>query len=66
VYGGVPPLARNVVVKKLFTNTLLPAPMSHTPLEQVMNWVLIASGAAVPVPPPVSVAVCGLFGALSV
>src|SRR5215472_3225089 len=66
VYGAVPPLARKVVVKKLLTNTLWPAPMSHAPPVQVKNWVLIASGGLVPVPVPVSGAVCGLPGALSV
>ena len=66
VYGCVPPLARNVVVKKLFTNTLLPAPMSQTPFEQLKNWSLIANGAVVPVPVPVTGTTCGLPGALSV
>ena len=66
VYGAVPPLASKVVVKKLWTNTLLPAPMSHTPPPQLKNWVSIASGGFVPVPVPVSGAVCGLFAALSV
>jgi hypothetical protein len=54
VYGEVPPVASKVVVKKLLTNTLLPAPMSHTPLAQVKNWSLIASGGLVPEPVPVS------------
>src|SRR3954452_20171681 len=50
VYGEWPPLARKPVEKKLLTNTLLPAPMSHTPFAQVMNCVLMASGGAVPAP----------------
>src|SRR3954452_19817918 len=54
VYGEWPPLARKLVEKKLLTNTLLPAPMSHTPLAHVMNCVLMASGGAVPAPEPVS------------
>jgi hypothetical protein len=66
VYGDVPPVASKLVVKKLLTNTLWPAPMSHTPLAQVKNWVVIASGGLVPEPVPVSGAVCGLPGALSV
>jgi hypothetical protein len=70
LYGSVPPVARNVVVKKLFTNTLLPAPTSQTPFAQVKKRVSIASaGAVVPgavVPVPVREARCGLFGALSV
>ena len=40
-------LAVKVVVKKLLTKTLLPPPMSHTPLAHVKNWVSIASGGAV-------------------
>src|SRR5262249_59686082 len=52
VYGGVPPLARKVLVKKLFTNTLLLAPMSQVPPAQVKNCVLIASGGVVPRPVP--------------
>src|SRR5262249_7907052 len=64
--GAVPPLARQLALKKLLTNTFLPAPMSHTPPAQVKNWVLIASGAGVPVPVPVIGTVCGLFAALSV
>src|SRR4051794_5406224 len=70
LYGGVPPLARKVVVKKFATKTLLPAPMSQTAPLQVMNWVSIATaGGVVPagvVPIPVSGALCGLAGALSV
>src|SRR3954452_14940972 len=54
VYGEWPPLARKLVEKKLLTNTLLPAPMSHTPFVQVMNWVLMVSGGVVPAPEPVS------------
>src|SRR3954452_15243629 len=54
VYGEWPPLARKLVEKKLLTNTLLPAPMSHTPFVHVMNCVLIASGGVVPAPVPVS------------
>src|SRR4051794_23631330 len=54
VYGEWPPLARKLVEKKLFTNTLLPAPMSHTPLVHVMNWVSMASVGVVPAPEPVS------------
>src|SRR3954452_16356330 len=54
VYGEWPPLARKLVAKKLLTNTLLPAPMSHTPFVHVMNWVLMASGGVVPAPEPVS------------
>ena len=54
VYGEWPPLARKLVEKKLLTNTLLPAPMSHTPFVHVMNCVLIASGGVVPAPEPVS------------
>jgi hypothetical protein len=54
----------------LLTKTLLPAPMSQTPAEQVMNSVSIATpGAVVPagvVPVPLSGALWGLFGALSV
>jgi hypothetical protein len=65
-YGAVPPLARNVVVKKLLPNTLLPAPMSHTPLLQVKNRVSIDSGAVSPAPAPVIGADCGLLAALSV
>src|SRR5919197_6248286 len=70
LYGSVPPVALNVVVKKLLTNTLLPAPTSQTPFAQVKNCVSIASaGGGVPggvVPVPVRGALCGLFGALSV
>jgi len=66
LYGDVPPVASKLVVKKLLTNTLLPAPMSQTPPLQVKNCVSIASGGGVPVPVPVSGAVCGLPGALSV
>jgi hypothetical protein len=62
----VPPVASNVVVKKLLMKSLWPAPMSHTPLAQVKNWSLIASGGLVPVPVPVSGTDCGLFAALSV
>jgi hypothetical protein len=62
----VPPLALNVVVKKLFRNTFWPAPMSQTPFAQVKNRVSIASGAAVPLPVPVSGTDCGLRAALSV
>src|SRR6266851_6544347 len=65
LYGDVPPVASKLVVKKLLTNTLLPAPMSQTPPLQVKNCVSIASGGGVPVPVPVSGAVCGLPGALS-
>src|SRR3954449_2062371 len=54
VYGEWPPLARKPVAKKLLTNTLLPAPMSHTPFVHVMNWVLMASVGVVPAPDPVS------------
>ena len=63
---GMAPVASKLVVKKLLTNTLLPAPMSQTPPLQVKNCVSIASGGGVPVPVPVSGAVCGLPGALSV
>jgi hypothetical protein len=70
LYGSVPPVARKLVVKKLFTNTLCPAPTSQTPFVQAKNCVSIASaGAVVPggvVPVPVSGTLCGLFGALSV
>src|SRR5205823_1860168 len=69
-YGGVPFFARNVVVKKLLMKLFEPAPMSQVPLVQAKNCVSKASGAGVVpagcVPVPVSVAVCGLFGALSV
>src|SRR3954452_14324960 len=54
VYGEWPPLARKPVEKKLLTNTLLPAPMSHTPFAHVMNWVSMASGGVFPAPEPVS------------
>src|SRR3954466_7943252 len=54
VYGEWPPLAKKLVAKKLLTNTLLPAPMSHTPFAHVMNCVSIASGGVVPAPEPVS------------
>src|SRR4051794_34184718 len=54
VYGEWPPLPRKLVEKKLLTNTLLPAPMSHTPFVHVMNWVLMASVGVVPAPDPVS------------
>jgi len=57
-------------VKKLLTNTLLPAPMSQTPPPQVMNCVsIVSAGGVAPagvVPVPVRGACCGLFGALSV
>ncbi|HEX6679295.1 MAG TPA: hypothetical protein VF063_01490, partial [Gaiellaceae bacterium] len=43
LYGGVPPLALKVVVKKLLTNTLWPAPMSQTPLAQEKKRESIAS-----------------------
>src|SRR6476659_6999267 len=66
VYGGAPPLARKPVEKKLFTNTLLPAPTSQTPFAQVKNRLSSASGGFVPVPVPVIGTFCGLFGALSV
>src|SRR5207302_5467300 len=66
LYGAVPPLARKLVVKKLFTNTLLLAPMSQTPLVHVMKRVSMASGGFVPVPVPVIGTVWGLAGALSV
>src|SRR3954447_11828947 len=36
-YGPVPPVARKLVVKKLSTKTLLPAPMSHTLPLHVKN-----------------------------
>src|SRR5947209_1541904 len=46
---------------------LWPALMSQTLPLQVWNWLSNASGAAVPpTPVPVSVADCGLLGALSV
>src|SRR5919198_1972602 len=45
VYGDVPPLAVNVVVKKLLTNTFWPAPMSQTPFAHVKKRESIASGA---------------------
>src|SRR4051812_13948133 len=54
VSGEWPPLARKLVEKKLLTNTLLPAPMSHTPFAHVMNWVSMASGGVFPAPEPVS------------
>src|SRR3954454_21917715 len=54
VYGEWPPLARKLVAKKLLTNTLLPAPMSHMPFAHLMNCVLMASGGVVPAPEPVS------------
>src|SRR3954449_11764478 len=54
VYGEWPPLPRKLVEKKLLTNTLLPAPMSHTPFVHVMNWVSMASVGVVPAPDPVS------------
>src|SRR5918911_2993428 len=70
LYGSVPPVARNDVVKKLFTNTFEPAPTSQTPLAQEKNCVSIASaGAVVPgavVPVPERGALCGEFAALSV
>ena len=66
----MPPVAWNVVVKKLLTKTLLPAPTSQTPFVQVKNCVSIWSpGAVVPagvVPVPVRGTLCGLLGALSV
>ena len=70
LYGSVPPVARNDVVKKLFTNTFDPAPTSQTPFAHEKNCVSIASaGAVVPgavVPVPESGALCGEFAALSV
>src|SRR3954453_12215701 len=54
VYGEWPPLARKPVEKKLLTNTLLPAPMSHTPFVHVMNRVSMASGGVFLAPEPVS------------
>src|SRR3954453_6480017 len=54
VYGEWPPLPRTLVEQKLLTNTLLPAPMSHTPFVHVMKWVLMASVGVVPAPDPVS------------
>jgi hypothetical protein len=39
VYGGVSPLASKVVVKKLFTKTLLLGATSQTPPLQLRNWV---------------------------
>jgi hypothetical protein len=66
VYGAVPPLARKLVVKKLLTNTLWPAPMSQTPLAHVKKRESIASGGFVPVPVPVIGTVWGLLAALSV
>src|SRR5919199_6829485 len=38
-YGGVPPVAPKLVVKKLFTKTLLPAPTSQIPPVHVKNCV---------------------------
>ena len=70
VYGAVPPVALNVVVKKLLTKTFLPGATSQTLPAQLMNSVSIASpGAVVPagvVPVPLNGTLCGLFGALSV
>jgi len=43
----------NVVEKKLFTNTLRPAPMSQTPFAHEKNCVSNASGGFCPVPVPV-------------
>src|SRR4051794_33690668 len=54
VYGGWPPLPRKLVAKKLLTNTLLPAPMSHTPFAHDMKRVSMASGGVFPAPEPVS------------
>src|SRR5262245_3663548 len=56
----------NVVVKKLFTNTLWPAPMSQSPFAHEKNWVSSASGGFCAVPVPVIGTACGLFAALSV
>src|ERR687885_501700 len=66
VYGGAPPLALKVVVKKLLTNTLLPPPTSQTLFAHVKNCVSMASGGFWPVPVPVSGTLCGLLAALSV
>src|SRR4051795_11293349 len=66
VYGGTPPPALKVVVKKLLTNTFWPAPTSQTPFAHVKKRESMASGGFVPVPVPVIGTVCGLFAALSV
>src|SRR5918912_4412383 len=66
VYGGAPPLALKVVVKKLLTNTFCPAPTSQTLFAHVKNCVSMASGGFWPVPVPVSGTLCGLLAALSV
>src|SRR5919197_687945 len=66
LYGAVPPVALKVVVKKLFTKTLLPAPTSQTLFAHEKNCVSIASGGFVPVPVPVVGTGCGLLAALSV
>jgi hypothetical protein len=66
VYGDVPPLARKLVEKKLFTNTLWPAPISQTPFAQVKKRESITRGGFVPVATPVIGTLCGLPLALSV
>src|SRR3954467_2077847 len=52
VYGGAPPPALNVVVKKLLTNTFWPAPTSQTPFAQVKKRESMASGGVVAGPGP--------------
>jgi hypothetical protein len=54
LYGGVPPVALKVVVKKLFTNAFWPAPTSQTLWAQAKKRESIASEGFVPMPPPVS------------
>src|SRR5919204_2051758 len=66
LYGAVPPVALKVVVKKLFTKTLLPAPTSQTLFAHEKNCVSMASGGFVPGPVPVVGTVCGVLAALSV
>src|ERR687886_1078873 len=64
VYGAVPPLALKVVVKKLFTNTLWPAPTSQTPFAHVKNCVSIASGGVCTAAGPGVGAPLGVFAAV--
>src|SRR4051812_46401580 len=65
VYGGTPPPALKVVVKKLLTNTFWPAPTSQTPFAHVKKRESIARGGVWPVPAPALGARCGVWGAVS-